>query len=784
MNHTPLNQDDDDCRNVLMVGPVSPYLGSLTEALQSGTSLCALADPADILDAVERQSVDLIVWDATEKEDIDAETIARSLPPGVSSIVLVKSTETGHFSSLGEEVNVIPVIERIDPILLGIQAGTAMRLTRNDHGLADVVSGIIRALSFTEEGLFGALTQVSDQWGVVSDGHLDRTRRYVRRLAELLRDHPKYASLLTDEYIGMLELSAPLHDIGKAGISGEILHKPDCLTPEEFEEMKTHVERGCSMLTILRKKLSRGELLDVAEEVVATHHEKWDGSGYPKGLVGEEIPLSGRLMAMADIYDALTCSRAYKPAFYQAEVEQIILQGRGSHFDPEIVDIFLEHIEEFREIAEGTDTVSIPGPIAVSGPESPEETDVAHSLDADAVLRLTMESGTLGTWMYDFVADSYTFSDNCKEILGHTNEELDCVAKTFAAIHPEDLPMAIAAREAHFKGQADSYSAAYRMLRRGAYAWLRVDGKIVEWDEQGVPTHMVGTFQDIDQEHRIAQRVEESRMQLELTQQQGEVGVFWETADGQLHVTPMLRELFDLPSDAEVIHPDALFGGLSPEDAALLTADREQTMADRQPRATEVQIHHWDGKIHWFRVTVKSQHDTPDIPLIGTIRDVSVRKEAELKAAKMADRLQLALTTGSIVVWEYDIVTDTYDLSDNVINLLGYEAEEVTGSRFIRTHIHPFDYEEFSRIRCDHFEGKTEQYVVSCRMKARDGKWKWIRVTGKITSWDEQGHPIEMVGTMLDIVGENPSASLIDKMRQSEASLDVPTELKPPEEIG
>jgi PAS domain S-box-containing protein len=675
---------------------------------------------------------------------------------------------------------VIPVIERVDPILLGIQAETTMRLTRYDHGLPDVVSEIIRGLSFTEEGLFGVLTQVADQWGVVSDGHLDRTRRYVRRLAELLRDHPKYTSLLTDEYIDMLARSAPLHDIGKAGISGEILHKPDCLTPEEFEEMKTHVERGCSMLTIFRKKLSRGELLDVAEEVIATHHEKWDGSGYPNGLAGEAIPLAGRLMAMADIYDALTCSRAYKPAFYQAEVEQIILQGRGSHFDPEIVDIFLEHIEEFREMAVETDVA----PEAESHLKTPEETDDAHSMDADAVLRLTMESGTLGTWMYDFAADSYTFSDNCKEILGHTNEELNCVAKTFAAIHPEDLPMAIAAREAHYKGQADSYSVAFRMLRRGAYAWMRVDGKIVEWDEQGVPTHMVGTFRDIDQEHRIAQRVEESRMQLELTQQQGEAGVFWETADGKLHVTPMLRELFDLPNETEVIDPDALFGDLSPEDAALLTADREQTMADRQPRASEVQILHWDGKIHWFRVTVKSQYDTPDIPLIGTIRDVSVRKEAELKAAKIADRLQLALTTGSIVVWEYDIVSDSYDLSDNVVNLLGYEAEEITGSRFLRTHIHPFDYEEFSRIRCDHFEGKTEQYVASCRMKARDGKWKWIRLTGIITDRDEQGHPTNMVGTLLDIVGENPSASLIDQIRQSEACPDVPTEQKPLREIG
>jgi putative two-component system response regulator len=773
MNHTTQNQDDAGFGKVLMVGPVSPYLDSLTEALHASARVCALADPADIVVEVERQPVDLIVWDATAKEDVDAQAIERTLPSGVRSIVLVKSDKTGQFASLAEEVKVIPVIERVDPIMVGVQAETRMRLTRTHQGLPDVVSGIIRSLSFTKEALFGVLTQVADQWGVVSDGHLHRTRRYVRRLAELLRDHPKYAPQLTDEYIDFLDLSAPLHDIGKAGIRNEILHKPDCLTPEEFEEMKTHVERGCTMLHFLREKLSHGDLLTVAEDVIATHHEKWDGSGYPKGLVGEEIPLAGRLMAMADIYDALTCRRAYKPAFYQAEVEQIILQGRGTHFDPEIVDLFLSHIDEFREAAVETDVA----PESESLLKTPEETDVARSLDADAVLRLTMESGTLGTWMYDFVNDSYIFSENCKEILGYTNAELDCVAKTFAIMHSEDLPMAIAAREAHFKGQAESYTATVRMHRRGEYVWIRVDGKIVEWDEQGVPTHMVGTFQDIDQEHRIAQRVEESRMQLELTLQQGEVGVFWETADGQLHVTPMLRELFDLPNEIEVIDPDALFGDLSPEDAALLASDREQTMADRQPRATEVRIHHWDGKEHWFRVTVKSQHDTPDVPLIGTIRDVSVRKEAELKEAKMADRLQLALTTGSIVVWEYDIVTDTYDLSDNVVNLLGYKVDEITGSRFFRTHIHPFDYEEFSRIRCNHFEGKTEQYVASCRMKARDGKWKWIRMTGKITNRDEQGHPTQVVGTMLDIVGENPSASLIDQMQQSESCPDVPTEL-------
>lgn len=182
--------------------------------------------------------------------------------------------------------------------------------------------------------------------------HILRTQRYVRALAENLQDHPHFSDYLNIETIDLLFKSAPLHDIGKVGIPDAILLKPGKLTDEEFEIMKTHAEIGNEALAVAEKELGSNDFLRFAREISITHHEKWDGSGYPKGLAGEDIPISGRLMAVADVYDALISERVYKPAFSHDKAMEIIIEGRGSHFDPDIVDALIEKEEDFQEIAQ------------------------------------------------------------------------------------------------------------------------------------------------------------------------------------------------------------------------------------------------------------------------------------------------------------------------------------------------------------------------------------------------------------------------------------------------
>jgi putative two-component system response regulator len=182
--------------------------------------------------------------------------------------------------------------------------------------------------------------------------HILRTQYYVRVLAEHLKDHPRFADTLTPRYIELLFKSAPLHDIGKVGIPDRILLKPGKLDPEEFEIMKTHTTLGRDAIIHAEKRLGVSvPFLETAKEISYSHQEKWDGSGYPEGLRGETIPLSARLMALADVYDALICRRVYKAAKTHAEAAAIMAEGRGSHFDPDVYDAFTRLQTEFQEIA-------------------------------------------------------------------------------------------------------------------------------------------------------------------------------------------------------------------------------------------------------------------------------------------------------------------------------------------------------------------------------------------------------------------------------------------------
>ena len=182
-------------------------------------------------------------------------------------------------------------------------------------------------------------------------GHIQRTKNYVRILAEHLANYPKYQSQLSPEKIELLHCSAPLHDIGKLAISDTILLKPGPLTSEEFEIMKTHTTIGEKTIESVQNRLGESDFLSIAREIAGTHHEHYDGTGYPRGLKGDKIPLSGKLMALADVYDALISKRCYKIPFNHSKAVQIIADERGKHFDPDVVDAFLALQEAFRETA-------------------------------------------------------------------------------------------------------------------------------------------------------------------------------------------------------------------------------------------------------------------------------------------------------------------------------------------------------------------------------------------------------------------------------------------------
>ncbi|WP_210411532.1 HD domain-containing phosphohydrolase [Oceanispirochaeta crateris] len=177
--------------------------------------------------------------------------------------------------------------------------------------------------------------------------HIERIQEFITLLARQLKEHPKYRDYISDEYIEDLHVSSILHDIGKVGIPDNILLKPGKLTAEEFEKMKEHSRIGGDAIRAVEKKTGIRSFLTLAKEIAYMHHEKWDGSGYPFGLKAEEIPLSARLTALVDVYDALTSKRCYKDAMSHEKTVDIILKGKGSHFDPDVVGAFLAIHESF-----------------------------------------------------------------------------------------------------------------------------------------------------------------------------------------------------------------------------------------------------------------------------------------------------------------------------------------------------------------------------------------------------------------------------------------------------
>jgi putative two-component system response regulator len=182
--------------------------------------------------------------------------------------------------------------------------------------------------------------------------HILRTQAYVRALARRLQSHPRFASVLDDRTIAHLAKSAPLHDIGKVGIPDHILLKPGKLDAQEWELMKEHARYGAEAIEQAERDVAHPvPFLEFAKQIARHHHERWDGRGYPDGLAGEEIPVAARLMAIADVFDALISRRVYKPAFPQDQAYEMIVSERGRQFDPDVVDAFIEEFPTLCGIA-------------------------------------------------------------------------------------------------------------------------------------------------------------------------------------------------------------------------------------------------------------------------------------------------------------------------------------------------------------------------------------------------------------------------------------------------
>lgn len=352
LNSSVLVVDDNAENRVLLSGLLKPYFKVLVAVNGEQALTLASAKLPDII------LLDIMMPEMDGYEvclRLKANPVTESIP-----VIFLTAKTQIEDEQRGFEVGAVDyILKPISPPILLTRISTHLKLrgamdelSHQNEVLEERVKERTHELETLQDATIGAMASLAETRDNETGNHIRRTQNYVRILAEELRRKGHYQDELSLESIELLYKSAPLHDIGKVGISDSILLKPGKLTDEEFEIMKSHTSLGREVLLNVESSIDfECDFLTTAIEIAFSHQEKWDGSGYPEGLSGYNIPLSARLMAIADVYDALISERVYKPAFPHDKAVKIIEEGSGSHFEPLIVEAFLSIENEFREVA-------------------------------------------------------------------------------------------------------------------------------------------------------------------------------------------------------------------------------------------------------------------------------------------------------------------------------------------------------------------------------------------------------------------------------------------------
>jgi putative two-component system response regulator len=347
-----------DQPSILIVDDTPEMLAIVERMLRGQYRTRSAANGRQALEMALAEPPDLVLLGMSGFEacrELKARPGTRDVP-----VIFLTALDDVKDEKTGFEVGAVDYITKpvSQPILLArvrnhlsLKAAADFLKDNNRYLLAEVARRT-EQVQIIQDVTIMAMASLAETRDNATGNHIRRTQHYVRALAEKLQTLPSHRSKFDDETILSLYKSAPLHDIGKVGIPDAILLKPDKLTPEEFEIMKTHTVLGRDTILAAEKLIGApSSFLRHAREIAMSHQEKWDGSGYPEKLKGDAIPISARLMAVADVYDALISKRVYKPALRHEVAVKMIAEGRGTHFDPDITDAFLQIQEQFRAIA-------------------------------------------------------------------------------------------------------------------------------------------------------------------------------------------------------------------------------------------------------------------------------------------------------------------------------------------------------------------------------------------------------------------------------------------------
>ncbi|MGA2641932.1 MAG: two-component system response regulator [Spirochaetia bacterium] len=351
-------------QTILIVDDAPDNLALMSSLLNAKYKTKVATGGAKALEVAALAPPDLILLDVM-MPGIDGYEVCRRLKENPKTadvpVIFLTARSDAADEQKGLELGAVDYIAKpISPAIVSTRVSTHLQLKSARDFLQDKskfleqeVRRRTHELNTIQDVTMVAMGSLAETRDNETGNHIRRTQNYVKLLAVRLKDHPRFSAFLIPDTIELLYKSAPLHDIGKVGIPDRILLKPEKLTAEEFEIMKTHTTLGRNSIMAAEKLIeSPNSFLQLAREIAWSHHEKWDGTGYPQGLSGDTIMIPGRLMAVVDVYDALVSKRVYKPAFPHSTAVSMIKEGSRRHFDPDIVDAFLDTSDQIREVAE------------------------------------------------------------------------------------------------------------------------------------------------------------------------------------------------------------------------------------------------------------------------------------------------------------------------------------------------------------------------------------------------------------------------------------------------
>lgn len=341
---------------ILIVDDTKTNIEVLEGALSPFYDVYVALNGKKALFLAEKIQPDLILLDVMMPEMDGYETLRRLKEMNIlknTPVFFLTANSDNQSEQKGLDLGAVDYIAKpFSPKLILLRVKNQLEYKRLRDNLQDEVAKKTADLRKTLKVMLTSLGALAEYRDPETGEHIKRTQVIVQRLAEVLRENPKFSEMLTAEYIDNLTTAAPLHDIGKVGIQDEILRKQGKLDDEERTIMNEHPKMGHDVLLEATKELNNNSMVKIAADIALGHHERWDGKGYPIGLKGTQIPVGARLMAVADVYDALVSRRPYKEPYPHEVAVQEIIKGKGTQFDPDVIDAFLIIADELPVIYE------------------------------------------------------------------------------------------------------------------------------------------------------------------------------------------------------------------------------------------------------------------------------------------------------------------------------------------------------------------------------------------------------------------------------------------------